>query len=315
VNESAFIERLRALATHPGARGLNDDAAVIEVGGQGLVLTHDMLVEGVHFLPGDPPETVAWKLVAVNLSDLAAKGARPSGVLLGFALAGNDAWDRAFANGLGAALSHFETALLGGDTVAMPVGAPRALGLTALGLAPEGGAPSRAGAQPGDALYVSGTIGDAGVGLALLQAGQTEPAALIDAYRRPMPSLALGQALAPLVSAMADVSDGLLIDAQRIARASVCGIEVALDAVPLSPAFVAARGDTQESRLFAATSGDDYRLLFSIHPARIAQLPDLGIPLTRIGTCTANEGLHLSYNGAPLPPPPHLGYEHTSSPA
>lgn len=313
--EGDFIALMRSLATHPGARGLNDDAAVIDVGGKGLVLTHDMLVEGVHYLPDDPPETVAWKLVAVNLSDLAAKGARPLGVLLGFALAGDAVWDRAFAAGLGAALSHFDTVLLGGDTVAMPQGAPRVLGLTAIGLAPEGGAPSRAGAHPGDALYVSGTIGDAGAGLALLQAGQAQPAALIDAYRRPMPNLALGQALGPLVSAMADVSDGLLIDAQRLARASGCGIEVALDAVPLSPAFLAARGDSQESRRFGATSGDDYRLIFSIDPARCANLPDIGIPLTRIGQCVVGEGLRLSHNGMPVPLPSRLGYEHTASPA
>ena len=313
--EFDFIALMRTLATHPGARGLNDDAAVVDVGGQGLVLTHDMLVEGVHYLAQDPPESVAWKLVAVNMSDLAAKGAAPLGVLLGFALAGDGAWDRAFAAGLAKALSHFETVLLGGDTVAMPTGAPRVLGLTALGLAPAGGAPSRAGAKPGDALYVSGTIGDAGAGLALLRAGHTEPATLIDAYRTPMPSLALGQALAPLVSAAADVSDGLLIDAQRIARASACGAVIDLGAIPLSPAFIAARGDSRESRLFAATSGDDYRLLFSMDPARCADLPDLGIPLTRIGTCVAGDGLRLSHDGAPVPLPPRLGYEHAASPA
>lgn len=306
---------MRALATHPGARGLKDDAAVLEVGDAQLVLTHDMLVEGVHYLAQDPPETVAWKLVAVNLSDLAAKGAKPLGVLLGFALAGDDAWDRAFASGLGKALSHFGTFLLGGDTVAMPAGAPRVLGMTALGLAPGSGAPSRAGAKPGDALYVSGTIGDAGAGLALLCAGEVQPAALIDAYRTPMPSLALGQALAPLASAMADVSDGLLIDAQRIARASGCGMELELDAVPLSPAFIATRGDSHDSRLFAATSGDDYRLIFSIDPTRCADMPDLGVPLTRIGICTEAHGLRLSHNGAPVPLPSRLGYEHDAPPA
>lgn len=317
-DEFDFIALMRALATHPGARGLNDDAAVIEIGGQGLVLTHDMLVEGVHFLPDDPPETVAWKLVAVNLSDLAAKGARPLGVLLGFALAGDGAWDRAFADGLGKALSHFDTVLLGGDTVAMPAGAPRVLGLTALGLAPDGGAPSRAGAQAGDGLYVSGTIGDAGAGLALLRAGEAQPVTLIDAYRTPMPSLALGQALGPIVSAMADVSDGLLIDAQRIARASGCGIEVALESVPLSPAFLAARGDTPESRLFAATSGDDYRLLFTANPADAEAIADAAarcaVPITRIGQCIAGDGLRLSHNGAPTPLPPCLGYTHGDAP-
>ncbi len=308
---------MRGLATHPGARNLNDDAAVIDIRGQGLVLTHDMLVEGVHYLPQDPPESVAWKLVAVNMSDLAANGARPLGVLLGFALAGDSAWDRAFAAGLGAALSHFETVLLGGDTVAMPLGAPRVLGLTALGLAPEGGAPSRAGAQPGDDLYVSGTIGDAGAGLALLRAGEADPAALIDAYRSPMPSLALGHALAPLVSAMADVSDGLLIDAQRIAHASGCGVEVMLDAVPLSPAFVAARGDDVKSRLFAATSGDDYRLIFTAKPAQAGAIAALSarhaIPLSRVGRCVEGGGLRLLHGGVAVPLPARLGYEHAAA--
>lgn len=325
--EGDFIALMRTLATHPGARGLKDDAAVLEIGGAQIVLTHDMLAEGVHYLAQDPPETVAWKLLAVNLSDLAAKGAKPLGVLLGFALArdgaengaGDAAWDHAFATGLGATLSHFETVLLGGDTVALPAGAPRVLGMTALGLAPEHGAPSRAGAQPGDALYVSGTIGDAGAGLALLRAGELEPAALIDAYRTPVPSLALGRAVAPLVSAMADVSDGLLIDAGRIASASGCSMEMALEAVPLSPAFLAARGDSRESRLFAATSGDDYRLLFTAAPAHADAIASIAAqhdtPLTRIGQCVAGEGLRICHHGAPVPLPSRLGYEHGAPPA
>ena len=109
MNEAAFIESLRALATHPAARGLLDDAAVLDVAGRSLVLTHDMLVEGVHYLPGDPPGDVAWKLLAVNLSDLAAKGARPLGVLLGYSL-GDDAWDEAFVAGLGTALERLRSA-------------------------------------------------------------------------------------------------------------------------------------------------------------------------------------------------------------
>lgn len=311
--EGDFIALMRGLATHPGARGLQDDAAVLDVGKAQIVLTHDMLVEGVHFLPDDPPETVAWKLVAVNMSDLAAKGATPLGILLGFSLTGNSGWDRSFAVGFDAALKHFGVALLGGDTVAMPDGASRTLGLTAIGNAPICGAPSRSGAKPGDALYVSGTIGDAGAGLALLHKGQSEPAFLIDAYRRPMPNLALGQVLAPLVSAMADVSDGLLIDANRIAQASGCGMEIDLSAVPLSSAFIAAQGDTHESRLFAATCGDDYRLIFSIDPAHIEALPELGIPLTGIGTCADATGLSLTYQGENIPLPDCLGYEHGAS--
>src|SRR3954469_5071440 len=155
MTESAFIESLRRLATDPAARGLLDDAAVLEVGGATLVLTHDMLVECVHFLPGDPPQDVAWKLLAVNLSDLAAEGAQPVGVLLGFAL-GDAAWDRGFVEGFGAALAAFAIPLLGGDTVT----GPRVLVFTAIGEA-RGPVPARSGAKAGDRLWVSGTVGDA----------------------------------------------------------------------------------------------------------------------------------------------------------
>jgi thiamine-monophosphate kinase len=171
---------------------------VLQVGGETLVLTHDMMVEGVHYLPDDPPEDVAWKLVAVNLSDLAAKGARPIGVLLGYALGDGD-WDSAFARGMASVLGAFALPLLGGDTVAMPKGAPRALGLTAIGAA-AGAVPARSGARPGDHLWVSGTIGDAGAGLKLLRGGQTEPAGLVERYRNPRPRLEAGARLAPVVA-------------------------------------------------------------------------------------------------------------------
>ncbi|HYD39122.1 MAG TPA: thiamine-phosphate kinase, partial [Allosphingosinicella sp.] len=220
MTESDFVAALRGLAADPAARGLLDDAAVLELGGTTLVLTHDMLVEGVHYRHDDPPGDVAWKLVAVNLSDLAGKGARPVGVLMGYALAGEDS-DTAFVEGLATALHAFALPLLGGDTVAMPAGAPRALGLTAIGIA-DGPVPARSGARPGDHLWVSGTIGDAGAGLKLLESGQDEPAGLIERYRNPRPRLEAGRRLAPLASAMMDVSDGLLIDAGRMAQASGC---------------------------------------------------------------------------------------------
>ncbi len=310
-SEAAFIAALRALVTHPAARGLADDAAVLEVGGARLVLTHDMMVEGVHYLPDDPPEDVAWKLVAVNLSDLAAKGARPVGVLLGYAL-GDDAWDRAFAAGLGTALAAFDLPLLGGDTVAMPKGAPRAMGLTAIGEAAI--APSRGGAKPGDQLWISGSIGDAGAGLDLLRRGETEPAFLIERYRNPRPRLEAGQRLAPLVNAMMDVSDGLLIDAGRMAAASGCALTIELDAVPLSQDFIGAAGDDRAARLRAVAAGDDYELLFAAGetaaPAILALADEIGLPLSRIGRCEAGEGLRLTDTGAPVPLPARLGFEH-----
>ena len=294
---------------------MRDDAAVIpSPAGCDLVLTHDMLVEGVHYLPGDPPEDVAWKLLAVNLSDLAAKGAVPLGVLMGYALSGAPGWDARFVSGLAEALAAFDVALLGGDTVAVPAGVPRALGLTAIGTAPPSGAPSRAGARPGDALWVTGTIGDAGLGLAIARGDRAGPETLVECYRRPMPRLAAGRALAPIVHAMADVSDGLLIDAARMAAAS--GVEVAIDleALPLSPA-VAAFGDDRPARLAAATAGDDYELLFaaSDDPARLLTLSQtLGLRITRVGSFGPGAGLTLSDRDGRIPVPERLGYEHGS---
>ncbi|MEA3010307.1 MAG: thiamine-monophosphate kinase [Sphingomonadales bacterium] len=310
MHESAFIESLRALATHPAARGLADDAAVLEIGGRSLVLTHDMLVEGVHYLPSDPPGDVAWKLVAVNLSDLAAKGARPVGVLLGYSL-GEGEWDNAFVAGLGAALSAFDLPLLGGDTVRGK--GPRTLALTALGEAP-GPVPSRAGGKAGDLLWVSGTIGDAGAGLRILKGEVAPDPFLVERYRKPRPRLESGQRLAPLAAAMMDVSDGLLIDSSRLAAASAVGITVELGALPLSEAFLAAFGDGPEARLAAATAGDDYELLFAADPGRSAQIlalqEELGLPLSRIGVLGEGSGLILALGGSPVPLPARLGWEH-----
>lgn len=299
-SEAAFLDSLRALATHPAARGLRDDAAVLEVGGATLVLSHDMIVEGVHFLPGDPPADVAWKLVAVNLSDLAAKGARPVAALLGYTL-GDEAWDRAFAAGLGEALAVFGLPLLGGDTVSAPV---RALGLTAIGEA-EGPVPSRSGAKPGDRLWVSGTIGAAGAGLAILRSGRDRPEAPVRRYRRPEPRLAAGAKLAPIVSAMMDVSDGLLIDAARMAAASGVSIRIDLSNVPVS---------ADVDRDAAVVAGDDYELLFtapaSAEMAILGLADELGLPLTAIGAVRAGTGLDLVEDGRPVPLPGRLGWEH-----
>jgi thiamine-monophosphate kinase len=293
---------LRAFASDPGARGLDDDAAVLELGGETLVVTHDMIVEGVHYLPADPPADVAWKLLAVNLSDLAAKGARPIGVLLGFTL-GEAAWDRAFAEGFGAALAAFDIPLLGGDTVSAP---SRVLGLTAIGRA-TGPVPARDGARPGDLLWVSGTIGDAGAGLEALRGEPGGAEALIERYRNPRPRLEAGERLAPLVHAMMDVSDGLLIDAARMAAASACGVEIEIDSIPLSEPFCG-------TRLEAATAGDDYELLFAAAPSDAARLlalgEEIGLPFSRIGRFAAGADLTLTEDGIRVPLPPRLGYEH-----
>ncbi len=309
MNELGFIAQLRAMVTHPAARGLLDDAALLEVGGARLIITHDMLLEGVHFLPDDPPESVAWKLLTVNLSDLAAKGARPAAALMAYTLVGQTemgetGWDAAFVAGLALALSHFGVPLIGGDTV---LGKERSLGMTLIGEA-IGPVPSRAGAIEGDALFVTGTIGDAGLGLVLARAGRSEPAALLEAYRRPQPQLAAGKLLAPRVTAMMDVSDGLLIDMLRLTEASGISAIVDLDAVPLSAAASSEAGDGRTARLAAATAGDDYQLLFTSSQP----LPALPCSVTRIGQIARGAGVHLHDRDGAVPLPAQLGWLHGS---
>lgn len=309
--EARLIDALRALATHPGARGLRDDVAVIPAPiGRDLVLTHDMIVEGVHFLPEDPPGDVAWKLLAVNLSDLAAKGAVPIGVLMGYGLTGETGWDEAFIAGLGRALEHFGVPLLGGDTVRQPAGNGRTLGLTAIGQVAPGSAPDRRGAKAGDLLFVTGPIGDAGLGLRIAR-GETEgPRRLLKAYRLPMPRLAEGRRLAPIAHAMADVSDGLLIDAGRIADASGLAVRIDLDAMPLSDA-ARGFGEDRVARLAAAAAGDDYELLCAVPPfAREAA----AAIATEIGCFEAGAGVHVRDRDGIVPLPAKLGYEHGREP-
>ncbi len=294
---------MRAMATDPAARDLLDDTAVIDLGNDALILTHDMMAEGVHWRSNADPADVAWKLVASNLSDLAAKGARPLGVLLGFML-GDDEWDRKFGAGLQTVLSHFDVPLLGGDTVANR-GDKRALGMTAIGTATHRPVPSRGGAQVGDLLYVTGTLGDALAGFELIDAGFDEIGPLANAYNRPDPRITEGQQLAPLVHAMMDISDGLLLDAERMASASKVGISINLASIPLSRAYVSYRGASLESRLQAASWGDDYELLFASPAA--AKMPAYA---TLIGVVTAGAGLCLHDDGRRVDLPPSLGYQH-----
>lgn len=309
MSEADFIARLRAVATDPAARGLADDAAEWD----GLVLTHDMIVEGVHFLPDDTPQDVAWKLVAVNLSDLAAKGAAPVGVLVGYSL-GDETWDAAFVEGLDQALRRFGIILLGGDTVRAPEGAPRSFGLTAIGRAPPGGAPKRSGVRPGDQLWVTGTIGDAGLGLAM-RLGQVDANdACLAAYRRPQPHVTLGQALVPHVHAMMDISDGLLIDAQRMAAASGCEIGLMIESVPLSAALLSVRPDVLDTRLAAASAGDDYQLLFAADPGTAPVIREIAghlhTAVTMIGHAGVGEGIMLTHRAQRIAPPDRLGFMH-----
>jgi thiamine-monophosphate kinase len=310
--EPAFIAALRALASDPAARGFLDDAAVLG----DLVLTHDMIVEGVHFLSADPPEDVAWKLLAVNLSDLAAKGATPAGVLMGYTLAGDEGWDQAFLAGLTHALSSFAVPLLGGDTVSVLPGTPRSLGLTAIGRAGPS-VPARSGAAAGDHLWVTGTIGDAGAGLRVALGEVQGAPALVERYRRPQPRLEAGRLLASVASAMMDVSDGLLLDAARLAEASGVSATIDLAAVPLSAAYRTGFGSDRRARLDAAVAGDDYELLFAAPPERrsdiLAISDSLGLPITLLGGLAEGSGVTLTEGGAPVPLPASLGWQHRSA--
>ena len=309
MNEFEVINRLKRIATDPAARGLADDAAVLD----GLVITHDTIAEGVHFLPTDPPASVGWKLVAVNLSDLAAKGAAPRAALLSLCI-GDEDWDEAFLGGIEAACESYGLNLIGGDTIALPEGAPRVLGLTAIGKAGER-VPSRSGGQAGDILWIVGTLGDGAAGLDLLRQDPDSTGALVDQYRRPVPLLAAGQVLAREANATMDVSDGLLIDLQRLAEASGCAAEVDLDALPLSRAFIAERGQDRRARLFAATGGDDYALLAALP----AGFDPLGLPLpsgstiTAIGRLAEGSGIRLRDASGPVGLPKRMGYEHRSA--
>jgi thiamine-monophosphate kinase len=266
----------------------------------------------VHFLPSDPPASVGWKLVAVNLSDLAAKGATPAGALLSLTMSGEGRWENQFLTGVEHACESYRLPLIGGDTIALPDGAPRVFGLTAIGRA---GAkvPNRSGGQAGDVLWLVGTIGDAAAGLAQLRDDRNATGPLVDIYRRPIPQLGAGQVLAPQAHAMMDVSDGLLLDARRMAEASGCGVAIELDTLPLSSAFVAERGSGLQPRLFAATGGDDYALLAALPPdlaPATFPLPE-GTRITRIGTLIAGEPrISLTSGGEPVELPERLGFEH-----
>ena len=309
MREQEVIDRLRRIATSPEARGLLDDVAVL---GR-LVVTHDTIAEGVHFLSSDPAASVGWKLVAVNLSDLAAKGATPAAALLSLTMCGAGKWELAFLGGIEAACESYGLPLIGGDTIALPAGAPRVLGLTAIGHAGKA-VPDRAGAKPGDSLWLIGTVGDGAAGLALLREDRNATGPLVEIYRRPVPLLSAGQVLAPHANAMMDISDGLLLDAKRMAQASRCRIRIHLDTLPLSAAFIEAQGPDLDARLFAATGGDDYALLAAlspdVDPSKLS-LPE-GTTINEIGTIEADTlSVHQMNEGRPVTLPERLGFEHS----
>lgn len=281
--------------------GVGDDAALLRVPpGQVLVAAVDTLVEGRHFLPGAPAESVGHQALAVNLSDLAAMGAEPAWALLALSMPEVDEpWLRAFAAGLYALAERHGVALVGGDTVR----GPRVVTVTVLGLVEPGAALRRSGARPGDALYVSGWPGEAAAGLEALRhdpaVGGDDP--LVRRYRHGEPRIELGRALRGRASAAMDVSDGLYGDLQKLCAASGVGARLDLECLPVSTGL-AARHDRASCERFVLFGGDDYELLFTLPEAAVASLdPALVAPLSlhRIGCIEAGPGIRCLRDGKP----------------
>ena len=303
LDEFQRIRRFYAPLAGSGGMGLLDDAALVDCrSGRQLVVTADAIVEGVHYLPDDPPDLVARKLLRVNLSDLAAMGARPLHYLLTTALpaAVGENWIAEFARGLEEDQRRFGIDLLGGDSVATP--GPASFSLTAIGEVAAGMEVRRSGAQPGDLVWVSGTIGDSFLGLgarggAFRELPTEHRADLIARFQVPEPRVELGQRLAGTAHAMIDVSDGLLADLGHICETSHVGAVVELGRLPLSPAARLVLAAQPDIRLRLATGGDDYELLFSAAndaAEAIAALPaKLGVPITMIGRIDAGAGVRV----------------------
>jgi thiamine-monophosphate kinase len=303
--EDSLIARyFRPIATDPGAFGLGDDAAILQASGDDIVITTDAIVEGVHFLSNDPPDTIARKALRVNLSDLAAKGAIPAGFVLTLALrAADDAWLAPFARGLGEDAASFNCPLLGGDTVSTP--GPLMISITAFGRVPPGKIVHRSGAQPGDRIVVTGTIGDAALGLGILKGGTVDDAAakemLVGRYRVPQPRNALALAVRDHADAAMDVSDGLAGDLVKLCAASGVSAVVDAQSIPLSAAAAAlmARGTVGIEAI--VSGGDDYEILCAIpenHFEAFARAASLaGVAVTSIGTVIAGSSVPRFLDG------------------
>jgi thiamine-monophosphate kinase len=284
--EFALIARHFRPLAGPGALDLADDAAVLAPPpGRELVIAADAMVAGVHFLPGDPPDLIGRKLLRTNLSDLAAMGAVPLGYLMTVSAPRStpDAWFAGFAAGLAQDQAAFGLALLGGDTTGTP--GPITLSLTVLGSVAPGEAIRRAGARPGDLLFVTGTIGDAALGLGAARGERADPDGfLAGRYRLPQPRL--GVARHGVVAAALDVSDGLVQDVGHLCRAGGCAAEIAAARVPLSPA---ARAALPDALALILTGGDDYELAMAVPAERAAALRAAAgaVPVTCIGRFVA----------------------------
>lgn len=307
------IRELFAPLAHPEwGRGLLDDVAVVPSrAGYDLILTKDALVEGVHFLPDDPLDTVAQKLLRVNLSDLAAKGAEPFGYLLACGWSPRCGWSERedFVLGLARDQAAYGVMLLGGDTVSTT--GPATFSATMMGWAARDTVVGRNGARPGDRLFVTGRIGDGRLGLMAAQGRLTlapeRLSALVDHYRRPAPQLAFAPLVREFATASADVSDGLVADVGHIAAASGVGIDLDLERLPLSPpgqAWMDTRADAQDGLLQLATGGDDYEIAFTVRAAdeeRLRRLAEqLHVRVTGLGEVRAGAGVLVRHMGVPI---------------
>ncbi|MFP6740500.1 MAG: thiamine-phosphate kinase [Alphaproteobacteria bacterium] len=319
MDEFALIAELLAplAKAEPGAFDLTDDAALINLSdGHRLVVTKDMLVAGVHFMADDAPGLVARKLLRVNLSDLAAMGATPKAYLVGLAVpkGTSDDWIRGFAGGLAEDQAAFSITLIGGDTVSTK--GPLTLSLTAMGEVPTAMALRRAGAKPGDGVFVSGSIGDGALGLAALKSGLNgaDAAYLIGRYHLPRPRLELAVRLRGIAHAAIDVSDGLIADLGHICDVSGVGADIEATQVPLSPAAKAAVATDPALMDRILTGGDDYELLFTADKADIDRISalaaDLALPLTMIGQVVAGTGVTVRTSNGEEMEFESIGWQH-----
>jgi thiamine-monophosphate kinase len=320
LGEFERIQRYFVPLAGPGGLELADDAALLDCApGRRLVVTADAIVAGVHYLPDDPPALVARKLLRVNLSDLAAMGARPLHYVLTTALPAElgPEWLARFAEGLAEDQRRYGIDLLGGDSVRTR--GPAVLSLTAIGEVEAGREIRRRGAQPGDLVWVSGTIGDAFLGLELLRGAHPDLAPehrdyLVRRFRLPEPRTELGPRLCGIARAMIDVSDGLLADLGHICETSRAAAIVELDLLPLSPAARAIVEDAPGIRAQLAAAGDDYELLFA-GPADAAETIAtlslrLGVRVTRIGRIDVGTGVRLVNADGHQIPLEATGYRH-----
>ena len=310
--EDRLIARyFKPLAAAAGALALDDDAAILKAPpGCDLVLTTDAMVGGIHFFDDDDPRAVAQKSLRVNLSDLAAKGAKPLGYLLSLALprSVDENWLAGFSAGLQADADEFGCSLFGGDTVRTT--GPLTISVAMFGVVPEGAMVRRAGAKPGDVVMVTGTIGDAALGLQLRNGGNWELRSaqrehLLARYLMPQPRNRLADGIRACASAAMDVSDGLAGDLRKLARASGVAAEVEAAKVPLSGAARAALTRHPELLETVLTGGDDYEIVCTVAPAKVEMLHAAaraaGIPLTAIGKVAAGEGVRFTApDGRPL---------------